>query len=430
MPVLTPGQIVDALARTDPTSLIGAVETEQVDFKLGPYVLAEKHQKWELAKDVAAFANRRGGLIVIGIETQRLVNEIVEAALAIRPVRKTVVDLQQHRSVVDSWIYPRPVGIDIRWYPPETSEDSGLLVIEIPAQCEESMPFMVREMTDPQGSFRGAVGIPRRDGERIVWDSPSDIHRQITMAGVNTDIESSGAGAILERSQARIQEIEAAQGWGDKPTYFIQALPPRGLELEGFYSDLRRSLTQHQILREDGFAPWRYLTVTTLNGGWFAHRTDVATLVESDGLLTHGLLVAADTLLGWYFNEGRSEDEPMILHPIAFVETTLEFFRFFYSQIWPRADGRPWQFKVSCRRYKSNRVVLPAGHPQQRSSFASAEATGDEWGPTFNQAGTPGRDAFEALQRLYILFGYSATVIPLAHENSISEESLLGLPAF
>ena len=58
MPILTPGQIVDALARNEANRLVGALETEQVDFKLAPYMLTENHQKWELAKDVAAFANK------------------------------------------------------------------------------------------------------------------------------------------------------------------------------------------------------------------------------------------------------------------------------------------------------------------------------------------------------------------------------------
>jgi len=46
--------------------LVGTEESDQLDFKLAPYVLDAPHQKWELAKDVAAFANRRGGVIVIG----------------------------------------------------------------------------------------------------------------------------------------------------------------------------------------------------------------------------------------------------------------------------------------------------------------------------------------------------------------------------
>lgn len=58
MPTLTPGQIVDALAQGQVDRLIGNDESEQVDFKLAPYLLDTDERRWELAKDVAAFANR------------------------------------------------------------------------------------------------------------------------------------------------------------------------------------------------------------------------------------------------------------------------------------------------------------------------------------------------------------------------------------
>jgi len=71
--------------------LVGTEESDQLDFKLAPYVPDAPHQKWELAKDVAAFANRRGGVIVIGVHTERRPNKIIELAGEIRPVRKAVV---------------------------------------------------------------------------------------------------------------------------------------------------------------------------------------------------------------------------------------------------------------------------------------------------------------------------------------------------
>src|SRR5712692_4050729 len=179
MPSLTQGQIVDALARNESHRLVGSTESKQVEFKLAPYLLTGNHQKWELAKDVAAFANKRGGVIVVGVESERQLNEIIESAIAIRPVRKEIVDLPQHRSVIDAWIYPRPEGIDLRWYPPEADQESGLLLIEVPPQRDSNMPFIVRDMRDPETEFKGSVGIPRRDRERVVWDAAADIHRQI-----------------------------------------------------------------------------------------------------------------------------------------------------------------------------------------------------------------------------------------------------------
>ena len=130
---------VSVLFRSDD---VGAQETEQVDFKQSPYLLTEDRHKWELAKDVAAFANRRGGVIVVGVETERRSTEIRESARSVRPVRKELVDLPQHRGVIDSWIYPRVEGVDLRWYPPATTETSGIFLIEIPAQPESLGPAL------------------------------------------------------------------------------------------------------------------------------------------------------------------------------------------------------------------------------------------------------------------------------------------------
>jgi hypothetical protein len=430
MSVLTPGQIIDVLARKEPDQLLGAVETDQVDFKLAPYHLGEDYQKWELAKDIAAFANNRGGVIVIGVRTRTEQNEIIETAVEISPVPKNIVDLQQYRGVIDRWIYPRAIGIDLRWYPPDANEDRGLLVVEVPAQHGGAGPFILQDMRDPDSNFKGAIGIPRRDRERILWDSAADIHRQITRSAVTLESSRTSETNALERAQARINSLEEQQGWTGRPTYFLQALAPDGTEIADFHKDIRRILTGHQILRNDGFAPWQNFDIDVFERGWLAHRSDIVTLLEPDGLLTHGTLISENTYLGWYYNDRRTPDNPLVLHPIAVVETTLEFFRFLHLQILPRTDGRPWQHRISCRRFRSNNVALPAGHPKGHIFFNAPIAKADEWTSNLQETTSPGRDAFLELQSLYMLFGHTSNVIPLVQNDLISENALVNLPSW
>lgn len=428
MPNMTSGMIIDALARGELDRLIGAAETEQIDFKRTPYLLNENHQKWELAKDVAAFANKHGGVIVVGVETERQRNEIAEIATAVRPIRKELVDLRQHRGVIDTWVYPRLQCVDLRWYPPNAGEPQGVLVIDIPPQEEVNVPFIVRGMHDPQSEFRGAVGIPRRDGERIVWDTAQDIHREIRrQSGIPA-----AAGSTLERTAARVNQMEQLQEWQSGAVFFLQAIPPDGPEtIADFYGSVRDSFINRSILRQRGFARrWR-VQAEAFEGGWITRTRDGLTWIDPDGLLTQGLLASEDTILGWYYNQNRREGAPVILHPVVIVEMTLEFFRFLYSEIKPRAGRGSWQYRVSCRRFQSQSIVLPVGFPRREEITGDYEGLGrassDDWNRQFQETGTANRDAFEALQRLYALFGNSGASIPFVDNGAVSEEQLIGL---
>ena len=75
-------------------------ESDWVDFKRAPYHLEEKNPKLELAKDVSAFANAQGGVIVIGIKARRLETEKIEVADELTPVRIDMVDCGRIRDVV------------------------------------------------------------------------------------------------------------------------------------------------------------------------------------------------------------------------------------------------------------------------------------------------------------------------------------------
>ncbi len=63
-------ELFDLLAR-DPSGLIGQPEAVWLEFKTSPYQLSDERQKFELAKDVSAMANADGGVILMGVETQK-----------------------------------------------------------------------------------------------------------------------------------------------------------------------------------------------------------------------------------------------------------------------------------------------------------------------------------------------------------------------
>jgi predicted RNase H-like HicB family nuclease len=68
---LTLQTAVDLIRAGNGAALIGRPEGPWFDGKAAPYVLTSDAKKWELAKDVAAFANSpTGGVIFIGAKTK------------------------------------------------------------------------------------------------------------------------------------------------------------------------------------------------------------------------------------------------------------------------------------------------------------------------------------------------------------------------
>lgn len=132
--------------------------------------------------------------------------------------------------------------------------------------------------------------------------------------------------------------------------------------------------------------------------------------------------------MGWYYNQNRTEEAPLVLHPVALVEITLEFFRLLYLLIKPRAGTGRWQYRLRCRRFRSHQVTLG----QEEAGFpfvigGRMPASSDEWDRPFDDTGSPNRDAFEALQRFYSLFGHAPASIPLTDGGAVSEERLVAL---
>ena len=173
---LNRNQIIEILARGQPEKLCGSTETEQVDFKRSPYGSTEKWQRWELAKDVAALANNAGGLVVIGVICDKPRDEIIEVVVKIRDVLKTKANVQSYRDVVDHWIFPRPEGVEFRWYPQQGPK--GILVIDVPKQEPSVQPFVIKGEPGPE--YKNSVGIPRRSGTTTHWEDHKFVHLRIT----------------------------------------------------------------------------------------------------------------------------------------------------------------------------------------------------------------------------------------------------------
>jgi hypothetical protein len=95
MPASSRSELITFLAQQRPEDVLGTAECDWVDFMGAghgaPYDLSTHKRRFELSKDVAAFADAGGGLIVCGITAKQKANELVEVARKLTPFRWQLV---------------------------------------------------------------------------------------------------------------------------------------------------------------------------------------------------------------------------------------------------------------------------------------------------------------------------------------------------
>lgn len=158
-------------------------ENDDLDWKqILPVDLDRKHK--EFAKDVAAMANTRGGLIVFGVRDKE------EQAVQLTPVPTGERERQRLRALVASHIRPLVAGLEIESLTVQPGAN-GFIVVSIPASPDA--PHVVGE--------RNEMGVPFRHGPHTQWMSEHQLERAYrdrfarqagevaTLAGLVEDLE-------------------------------------------------------------------------------------------------------------------------------------------------------------------------------------------------------------------------------------------------
>ena len=427
MSIDSQGALFAALGNGSFGLVVGTLETEWLEFKRQPYRLETLKDKWALAKDVVAFANARGGCIVIGFETKRETHEIADRAIAHRPVPRDHVDPDQYVKVIERWCYPLVRAIRAHWFPPD--EDAGVFVLEIPPQDDRDRYFMTTRIVDDDDREREAILVPRREGARNPLLPAGELHR-LVVDGLRS--ASQGAAALPASAQDATEAVvglEALQGWSDVATYFLRASPQDQDRLEHFLdSEGPRDALQHMdSLRPTGFSLRAPGVIRVIEGN-LAYLEDArkAILVDYRGPVTVGCK-ADESFLGWGMETVIPEPGAprQLLNPVAVVELTLEFFRFVVNHVMPFAHRKHgWTVHVICRRFRAHGLALFPGLPGPVLPFASTIASSDAWDRSVDMVGNPGRDAFRALAEFYALFGIPPNRIPFAKGDEISEDEV------
>jgi hypothetical protein len=172
---MTRVQALEVLESGEFAQFVGTEETLEVEFKGEPYLVNERDsQKFELAKDVSAFANASGGVIIIGAQTERKDAVALDVVTQLRLLGKGLVNEQQYEGIAADMIYPRLRDLQVRFCPSADDDERGLDAVDVPPQEEIDKYFLIQRPTEEgvdstPGWLVGLAvrGIGRVEGRRI-----------------------------------------------------------------------------------------------------------------------------------------------------------------------------------------------------------------------------------------------------------------------
>jgi len=165
--------VADLIRAGRPDLLIGQPENQWFDAKRTPYIFGDVGARFEFAKDVAAFGNTGGGLIVCGLSTTAEAQG--DVVRAVRPFDLSLVNRRTMQDVIRGWIHPTPINVRIELIETDGS-GRGIVLVEIPEQPPQVLPLLVARGHLGRGLSTQQMCLPVRDGEETDYSSVGEIH--------------------------------------------------------------------------------------------------------------------------------------------------------------------------------------------------------------------------------------------------------------
>jgi len=170
-------ELLAVLEGGDLEQLIGVREDLEVEFKRQPYQLDQEGEKFELAKDISALANAVGGVIVIGVQTERREASPLDEAVRIRDFARGLVDEERYVAIATERIYPRIQGLRVEFKTKAGDPDRGLVMIDVPPQAEADKLFLVQKPVSEGTTAPGwLIGVAVRSFGRADQRRVAEVH--------------------------------------------------------------------------------------------------------------------------------------------------------------------------------------------------------------------------------------------------------------
>jgi hypothetical protein len=431
MPADSPVQLTALLASGRPEDVLGTPESEWLDFKSTAYEVSTPRGKFEFAKDVAAFANAVGGLIVCGFRAKKKPNEFREIADQAVPVDQRQVNIDSYKSIVHEYVRPL-TKITCTWFDhpgTDPQQPTGYLVIEVPALPERDRWAIVNRALNENGApVTNGWTVPIRSDDTTAF-LPAD-----TVYGLMNDGLRARQSSPTPAPQPPTDPVEdrrtlqAALNAAETPMLFFQSTPDRPQDLlPGMYEPggVRDALRNQDTLR--GTSAFNFASIHSpeahAGGLLLAQPPRMGLLVVRHGAVT-AAAAATTEMLGWATQNYSSSQNRISVYVLT--ELTLEYFRLVDRHVLPHNED-PWTHRVVAADFARDpaRTLAPGDDPDFPFRGSPQPATSDDWNMTWTATRDPERDAYEALRRLYPLFGLDVATNPFIENDKLSTTKLL-----
>jgi hypothetical protein len=438
MALRTHSEILKALAQHAPEDIVGTAESTTIDFKQCLYPLDLPKGRFDLCLHVAAMANAAGGLIICGFKADKAPTEVHECASHIMKVPRALLDVPRHKDVLIANVWPL-VDVGFEFFPHSPQDpDHGYLVIEVQALPEHERFATVRRFLNDDGKLVEGFVIPIRHGDQTTYPSAEELHHLMADAhrfrNLPTTLRHHPSPDAPTPTATLDEHLSDLLGtkmtWTEMllPVLVWQSTPDQPTTLlEGMYErngGVYGALDRPQILRESGFNFEILGNPPSIeNGALVKSEPRRAIRIDPDGTVTAAALATED-MLGWA-SQRQGTTQP--LNVIVLTEMTLEYFRLVDTHIKPRATG-PWHHRIHAQRFQQpTTVTLGTGGGNVRFPFHGQvrPASFQQRNCTWTAIGDPERDAYEALNQIYALFGLPVSANPFVDGNRVSTEAFL-----
>ncbi|MBI5359396.1 MAG: putative DNA binding domain-containing protein [Planctomycetes bacterium] len=183
-------EIAEIVKNRDLEQFVGIRENEFFEAKgKNPYDLDNESGRFELAKDASAFANGKGGYIIIGLDHDHAPDEKTDIIKKLELLEREHFSINKYKGVLKEYIYPEIDGLEVNFVVDNKENGLGIGCIFIPAQKEEKKYFFIKKIWKNEKIQEIVFGISRRLGSSCDPLDATQLHHQMRF----------GMSAIAER---------------------------------------------------------------------------------------------------------------------------------------------------------------------------------------------------------------------------------------